>query len=75
MKYFLVVGFLATLLGGCATLDRWGQEADQRTCDGFGFQRGTEAYSNCMMQQAAQHSEENQRTLDRQKRDEAKTKR
>ena len=38
---------------------------DQKVCDGFGFQRGTDAYANCMMQQAAQREEETQRGMDR----------
>lgn len=64
MKNFLAVGSLAVLLGGCsliAALDQMDREADQRACDGFGFRRGTDAYSNCLMQQAAQREEEDQR--------------
>ena len=64
MKNFLAVGSLVVVLGGCdliAALDQMDREADQRACDGFGFRRGTDAYSNCMMQQAAQREEANQR--------------
>ena len=53
MKNFLAIGSLVVLLGGCglvAALDQLDREADQRACDGFGFRRGTDAYSNCMMQ-------------------------
>ncbi|BFL66017.1 hypothetical protein HVPorG_04064 (plasmid) [Roseomonas mucosa] len=55
-------------LAGCgldAALDRMVQADDQKVCDGFGFQRGTDAYANCMMQQAAQREEETQRGMDR----------
>jgi hypothetical protein len=48
-----------------AALDLMDRQADQRACDGFGFRRGTDAYSNCMMQQAAQREEEGQRARDR----------
>jgi hypothetical protein len=64
MKNFLAVSSLVVLLGGCgliAALDQMDREADQRACDGFGFRRGTDSYSNCMMQQAAQRQEEDQR--------------
>jgi hypothetical protein len=64
MKNFLAVSSLVVLLGGCgliAALDQMDREADQRACDGFGFRRGTDAYSNCMMQQAAQREAEDQR--------------
>ena len=68
MKTFLAVGSLVALLGGCgviAALDQMSREADQQACDGFGFRRGTDAYSNCMMQQAAQREQEDQRARDR----------
>ncbi|PZP46595.1 MAG: hypothetical protein DI601_06150 [Azospirillum brasilense] len=55
-------------LAGCgvdAALDRLVQAEDQKTCDGFGFQRGTDAYANCMMHQSAQREEEIQRGMDR----------
>ena len=64
MKNLLAVGSLVVLLGGCgviAALDQMNREADQRACDGFGFRRGTDAYSNCMMRQAAQREEADQR--------------
>ena len=64
MKNFLTVGSLVVLLGGCsaiAALEQMDREADQQACDGFGFRRGTDAYSNCMMQQAAQREQEDQR--------------
>ncbi|GGC68857.1 hypothetical protein GCM10011504_53450 [Siccirubricoccus deserti] len=64
MKNFLAVSSLVVLLGGCgliAALDQMDREADQRACDGFGFRRRTDAYSNCMMQQAAQREAEDQR--------------
>jgi hypothetical protein len=67
MKNFLAVSSLVVLLGGCnliAALDQMDREADQRACDGFGFRRGTDAYSNCMMQQAVQRAED-QRARDR----------
>ena len=68
MKHLLMLTPLAALPGGCGlgtALDRMDQEAYQRACDSYGFQRGTDAYSNCMMQQAAQRAEDNQRAQDR----------
>jgi len=65
MQHLLATCSLAALLGGCAALERIDREEAQRACDGFGFRRGTEAYSSCMMQQAAQRAEEDQRALDR----------
>ncbi len=64
MKNFFTVGSLVVLLGGCgaiAALEQMDREADQRACNGFGFRQGTEAYSNCLMQQAAQREERDQR--------------
>jgi hypothetical protein len=68
MKRLVAVVPLVALLAGCglgASLDRMDREAYQRTCDGFGIPRGTEAYSNCMVQQAAQRAESNERARDR----------
>ncbi|NOG70912.1 hypothetical protein [Roseicella sp. DB1501] len=67
MRRLAILGAL-TLLAGCGlndALDRMDREADQKRCDGFGFQRGTEAYANCLMQQAAQREAESQQALDR----------
>ena len=61
----LPAALLAALLGGCAALDDLDRRIDQAACDGFGFQRGTEAYANCMMQQAAQRAMEDQAVMDR----------
>lgn len=64
MRSSLVVGALAAMLGGCgavAALEQMDREADQRTCDSFGFRRATDAYSNCMMQRAAQREDQEQR--------------
>jgi hypothetical protein len=64
MRLFPAVGSLVVLLGGCSVidaLDQMAREADQRTCDGFGFRRGTDANSNCLMQQDAQREEAEQR--------------
>jgi len=68
MKHLVTVVPLIALLGGCglgATLDRMDREAYQQACDGLGIPRGTEAYSNCMVQQAAQRAEANERASDR----------
>lgn len=68
MKRLLTLGLSAALLAGCgadATSDRAERRVDRRACDGFGFQRGTDAHSNCMMQQAARRAERDERALDR----------
>ena len=68
MKRLLTLGLSAALLAGCgsdATSDRVERQADRRACDGFGFQRGTDAHSNCMMQQATQRAERDERARDR----------
>ena len=55
-------------LAGCgvdAALDRMVQAEDRKTCDGFGFQGGTESYANYMMHQSAQRGEEVQGVMDR----------
>lgn len=75
MKNLVLLGCLVTLLGGCAALDRMEQKADQQACERFGFKMGTDAYANCLMQQAAQHKEEDQRVMDRQKMQELRKKR
>jgi hypothetical protein len=64
IESFLVLSFLLVLLGGCnaiVALEQMDREADQQACDSFGFRRATDAYSNCMMQQAARREEEDQR--------------
>jgi hypothetical protein len=41
---------------GCALIDAMNEMAlqeYQRRCDSFGFQRGTEAYSDCLLKQQA----------------------
>lgn len=68
MKYFVTLMPLIALLGGCglgAVVDRMDRETYQRACDGLGIPRETEAYSNCMVQQAAQRAEANERARDR----------
>lgn len=63
-----VLVFLVLLLGGCGVgeaLDRMDHATDQRACNGFGFRPGTDAYANCMMQQAVLREEEVQRQMDR----------
>ena len=68
MKHLVTVVSLVTLLGGCglgAVVDRMDREAYQRACDGLGIPRETEAYSNCMVRQAAQRAEANERARDR----------
>lgn len=68
MERLVILVSLAALLGGCglgAELDRMDREAYQRACDNLGIPRGTEAYSNCMVQQSAQRAEANERARDR----------
>lgn len=38
---------------------------DQDKCVSFGFQPGTDAFANCMMQQSAKHDEDERRSMDR----------
>ena len=67
-----LVGLLT--LAGCgldAAVDRMNTSTDQRACNGFGFTPGTTAYAQCMQQQAAQRSAENQQELNRMHEDEA----
>lgn len=59
---------LATVLSGCAlsdALDEMSMDQYRKQCDRFGFQRNTDAYSNCLMRQAAQENEDLQHSLDR----------
>ena len=44
---FLAVSLLVVTLDGCATQLH---QRDQLACSGYGFQPGTEAFANCMMQ-------------------------
>lgn len=46
----------------------------QRQCGEFGFTPGTDAFAQCMQQQAALRVQENRRTLDRIRRDDAANK-
>ena len=68
MKHPLALGCLVAPPAACGLgggLDRMDREAYQRACDSLGIPRGTEAYSNCMTQQAAQRAEANERARDR----------
>jgi hypothetical protein len=68
MPRLATLALLLPLLGGCAVaqaIDDMERQADQSACDGFGFQRGTTAYANCMMQQSAQRAAEDQAAMDR----------
>lgn len=68
MKCLLAPALSAASLAGCglgAISERMEREADRRACDGFGFRRGTDAHSNCMMHQATQRAEWDERDRDR----------
>ncbi|EFE95902.1 hypothetical protein HMPREF0758_2538 [Serratia odorifera DSM 4582] len=45
-------------------------EQHKKKCDDYGFQRGSDAYANCLMRQAEMEDADEQKMLDR----EAKTK-
>jgi hypothetical protein len=51
-------------LAGCVS-DEEQRSMDQDKCYSFGFQPGTDALANCMMNQSAQRNEDEQRSLDR----------
>lgn len=68
MNRLVTVAPFIALLSACglgAAEDRMDREAYQRACDGLGIPQGTEAYSNCMVQQAAQCAEANERARNR----------
>ena len=73
MPLLICVGLLATLVGCGAddALHRMDLATYQRQCSEFGFTPGTDAFAQCMQQQAAQRAKENQQMLDRIHRDEA----
>jgi hypothetical protein len=74
MRVWIVLTCAIAALSGCGVAD-WANRMDaerfQKACAGFGFQPNTTAFSNCMMQQAAQDEEANQRMRDRMALDEA----
>ena len=45
MRRLATLGTLVVLLAGCEAIDRMDRQIDQAACDGFGFQRGTDAYA------------------------------
>lgn len=54
-QLILALGLLAAL-SGCSLIDsleEMSMRNRERRCDRFGFTRGTDAFSNCMMQQQA----------------------
>ena len=74
MTRWIILTCIGALLGGCGMDDwvnRMETERSQKACVSYGFTPKTTAFSNCMMQQAAQSAEENQRIQDRVARDEA----
>lgn len=60
------------LAGGCSALDP--MPTYRQKCDELGFQRGTDAYSNCLLEQEKMDNENSQRFLDRMKMEELKKK-
>jgi hypothetical protein len=46
---FVVLAVAAAILTACASPEEIAA-ADRRTCAGYGFAEGTDAFSNCMMQ-------------------------
>ncbi|MCR6650566.1 MAG: hypothetical protein NVV73_03220 [Cellvibrionaceae bacterium] len=56
--------FLPLAVAGCVSTEDQ-RAMDQDKCSSFGFQMGTDAFANCMMQQNAQRDEDERRSLDR----------
>ena len=45
----LALTFLAGMLAGCATMTPAERRAaDEQTCAGYGFRRGTDGFANCL---------------------------
>ncbi|GHC79030.1 hypothetical protein [Limoniibacter endophyticus] len=63
---FGMVASLSLLLAACVS----DQEIDQDKCSSFGFRPGTDAFSNCMMNQNTQRADDERRFLDRMQADE-----
>lgn len=60
----LPILFLPLVMAGCVSAEDQ-RAMDQDRCNSFGFQLGTDAFANCMMQQSALRDEDEQRSLDR----------
>ncbi|HEJ9097363.1 hypothetical protein [Serratia odorifera] len=69
----LLLALSVIILSGCGIneeLDSMILEQHKKKCDDYGFQRGSDAYANCLMRQAEMEDADEQKMLDR----EAKTK-
>jgi hypothetical protein len=66
---FALLALGTLLLSGCVTPEQKAAEQhanDQRKCEGFGFQPGTDKFAECMMQRDAQASYREERQQDMQ---------
>ncbi|MCE2004220.1 hypothetical protein [Enterobacter asburiae] len=67
MKKILLIAACAAL-SGCALdqqLDQWTLDGYEKKCDAYGFHRGTEAYSTCLLKQQELDDSDLQHSLDR----------
>ncbi len=67
MRVLFLVTIL-TMLIGCGIsdkLDAINLENHRKTCDGYGYTRGTDAFATCLMKLDEQEDLDEQRSLDR----------
>lgn len=60
----LMFAILPLALTACVSADDQ-LNIDQDKCASFGFQPGTDAFANCMMQQSAKRDDDERRSMDR----------
>ena len=55
----VAIGLTASMLCSCGPTPEEQRAMDQQSCAGFGFQPGTDAFANCMMQTSQQRAAQN----------------